>query len=69
MDFTTSRRNFLYRNLTGVGGVALMELIGRDLLGARGHLAHRQEGTAGDEIGARCREYRGHRQSNAEYRS
>ena len=34
MDFNTSRRNFLYRNLTGVGGVALMELMGRDLLGA-----------------------------------
>src|ERR1700722_10016970 len=34
MDFNESRRNFLYQNLTGVGGAALLELLGRDLQGA-----------------------------------
>jgi hypothetical protein len=34
MDFYESRRRFLYQNLTGVGSVALLELLGRDLQGA-----------------------------------
>src|SRR5262245_47445202 len=34
MDHISSRRNFLYRNLTGVGGIALMDLLNRDLFGA-----------------------------------
>ncbi|HVN04115.1 MAG TPA: DUF1501 domain-containing protein [Bryobacteraceae bacterium] len=34
MNFDESRRNFLYQNLTGVGGAALLELLGRDLKGA-----------------------------------
>ena len=34
MDFNASRRSFLYRNVTGVGTMALLELLGVDLLGA-----------------------------------
>jgi len=34
MDFLASRRRFLYQNLTGLGGVAFMELLNRDLLAA-----------------------------------
>ncbi len=34
MDFNESRRNFLYRNLVGVGGVALLELLNGDLAAA-----------------------------------
>jgi hypothetical protein len=34
MDFNESRRAFLYRNLVGVGGIALLELLNRDLAAA-----------------------------------
>jgi hypothetical protein len=36
MDFLASRRRFLYQNLTGLGGVAFMELLNRDLLASTG---------------------------------
>jgi len=34
MDLTESRRRFLYQSVTGVGGIALMELLNRDLFAA-----------------------------------
>jgi hypothetical protein len=34
MDPFASRRSFLYKNLTGVGGIALVELLGKDLFGS-----------------------------------
>jgi hypothetical protein len=34
MNFDESRRAFLYRNLVGVGGIALMELLNHDLVAA-----------------------------------
>ena len=35
MDIKQSRRQFLYGSLTGVGGVALLDLLNRDLMAAR----------------------------------
>jgi hypothetical protein len=34
MDFDFARRRFLYQSLTGVGGIALLHLLNRDLSGA-----------------------------------
>ena len=34
MDHFASRRRFLYRNLTGIGGIALMDLMRADLFGS-----------------------------------
>src|SRR4051794_192610 len=34
MHFDSARRRFLYGSLTGVGGLAFLDLLSRDLLGA-----------------------------------
>jgi hypothetical protein len=34
MDLTHSRRRFLYQHLAGVGGLALLDVLNRDLLAA-----------------------------------
>ena len=32
MDFLDNRRKFLYQSLTGLGGLALLDLLNQDLL-------------------------------------